>query len=391
MGLVWVRLGQRGSKREKGENFVDFKTLFAVLKKYLSDGADVPEFMRTLISMITELFEEDWDVKRDPLGMVRDATLRNYAKRGLSKKFAKQVAYRLNRENMIAWIGGSDISNREMMAQDLLPYDPFVNADNVAEKVADWMTDCIRKLAGFVPAAEMNQQKQEKQASDLKSKYGNYLLAESDNHCPNCGRRLIISRNGETVPVYEVSIIDQSKDPEPQNLLAMCPNCAAVYQMDDDAKLQKELKAKKNILSTHEQSMELLEDLPLERGITGVVTRIKKLKEKDIAESMLDPKELTQKLDPSKDMAIYLSVKLYVTTYFNKIDQIMINLDKKKQIDYDEVQRQMNGMYRRLNKTKKSKAEIFNEISRKVQRVTLQEDVFCQIVVSYFIQKCEVF
>jgi hypothetical protein len=90
-------LGQRGSKREKGENFVDFKTLFAVLKKYLSDGADVPEFMRTLISMITELSEEDWDVKRDPLGIVRDATLRNYAKRGLSKKFAKQVAYRLNR------------------------------------------------------------------------------------------------------------------------------------------------------------------------------------------------------------------------------------------------------------------------------------------------------
>jgi hypothetical protein len=43
-----------------------------------------------------------------------------------------------------------------------------------------------------------------------------------------------------------------------RTLLAMCPNCAAVYQMDDDAKLQKELKAKKNILSTHEQSMELL-------------------------------------------------------------------------------------------------------------------------------------
>lgn len=370
---------------------MEFKTLFAVLKKYLSDGADIPDFMRTLIAMITELSEDDWDVNKDPSGKVKDGTLRNYAKRGLSKKLAKQIAYRPSKENMIAWIKESDKSKREMMAQDFHPYDPSVNADNVAERVADWMMTSIRKQAGLVSADEMDKQKQEMQAMDLKSKYGEYLLAESDNHCPNCGKRLVISRNGKMVPVFEVSIVDKSKAPEPQNLLAMCPNCAAVYQMDDDAKLQKELKAKKNILSTHEQSMELLEDLPLERGITGVVTRIKKLKEKDIAESKLDPKELTQKLDPSKDMAIYLSVKLYVTTYFNKIDQIMINLDKKKEIDYDEVQSQMNGMYRRLNKTKKSKAEIFNEISRKVQRVTLQEDVFCQIVVSYFIQKCEVF
>lgn len=370
---------------------MEFKTIFDVLKKYLSDGADVPDFMRTLIAMSTELSEEDWDVKKDPSGRVKDETLRNYAKRGLSKKLAKQIVYRPSKENMVDWIENSDKSKREMMAQDLQPYDPSVNADNVAEKVTDWVMTYMRNKAGLVPADEMNRQKQEKQASDLKSRYGDYLLAESDNHCPNCGRRLMISRNGKTIPVFEVSIIDKSEDPEPQNLLAMCPNCAAVYQMDEDAKLQKELKAKKSILSTHEQSMELLEDLPLERGITGVVTRIKKLKEKDVAESKLDPKELTQKLDPSKDMAIYLSVKLYVTTYFNKIDQIMMNLDKKKQINYDEVQRQMNGMYRKLKKTKKSKAEIFNEISRKVQRVTLQEDVFCQIVVSYFIQKCEVF
>jgi hypothetical protein len=69
----------------------------------------------------------------------------------------------------------------------------------------------------------------------------------------------------------------------------------------------------------------------------------------------------------------------------------MINLDKKNLIDYEEVQDQMKGIYRRLSKAKKSKAEIFNEISQKIQRVTLQEDIYCQIVVSYFIQRCEVF
>ena len=42
-------------------------------------------------------------------------------------------------------------------------------------------------------------------------------------------------------------------------------------------------------------------------------------------------------------------------------------------------------------KANKSKLEIFTEISDKIHRVTLQDDIFCQIVVSYFIQSCEVF
>ena len=125
---------------------------------------------------------------------------------------------------------------------------------------------------------------------------------------------MIAVRNSQSVPVYEVSLIDKTKDPTPENLLAMCPNCAANYQMDDNPKLQKELEAKKSVLSTHEQSIETLEDLPLEAGITGVVTRIKKLKEKDLAEAALDPKDLTKKIDPTVDIALYISVRTYVTT-----------------------------------------------------------------------------
>ena len=372
---------------------MNFKTLFNVLKKYLSDGEDVPTFMRDLISMVTDVPEKDWDTPKDPSNQNRasDESLRNYSKRGPSKKLARQIVYRFSRENMIDRINECPEDTLDSMAKDFSAYDSSVDKNNVAEKIADWMLECIRNIAGIVPSDQLTQQKRNQESADLKIKYGDYLLAEADNFCPNCGRRLIVARNGQMIPVYEVSLIDKAKDPTPENLLAMCPNCAANYQMDNNPKLQKVLEAKKNVLSTHEQSIETLEDLPLEAGITGVVTRIKKLKERDLADAALDPKELTKKIDPATDMAIYLSVRTYVTTYFNKINQIMINLDKKNVIDYDEVQDQMKGIYRRLSKTKKSKAEIFNEISRKIQRVTLQEDVYCQIVVSYFIQKCEVF
>ena len=69
---------------------MEFKTIFQILKKYLSDGEDTPTFMRDLISMLTDVSEKDWDTKKDPSNpdRVSDDTLINYSKRGLSAKLA---------------------------------------------------------------------------------------------------------------------------------------------------------------------------------------------------------------------------------------------------------------------------------------------------------------
>jgi hypothetical protein len=125
----------------------------------------------------------------------------------------------------------------------------------------------------------------------------------------------------------------------------------------------KSCKTKRRFLQLISRAFGLLDDLPLEKGITGVITRIKKLKEKDLIQAALDPKELNKKIDPAQDLALYLSVNNYVTTYFLKIHEIMISLDKRKVIDYEEVQDQMKAIYRRLKKANKSKLEIFTEIS----------------------------
>ena len=115
------------------------------------------------------------------------------------------------------------------------------------------------------------------------------------------------------------------------------------------------------------------------------------LKQQDIIGASLDPKEIKQKLDPNADMAIYGVVNYYVSTYFLKVKEIMINLDKRGVIDYEDIQDQMKAIYRKLKKANKSRIEIFYEIVEKIHKVSLQEDIYCQIVVSYFIQSCEVF
>lgn len=370
---------------------MDFKTLFSILKKHMADGDDVPYFFREIMAMITTVTEEEWGSSKDPSVKTKDETLRNYAKRGLSKKLAQTIVYRLTPEILIKRINERNETQRSLMADDLRGNDAAIDADNVGEKVAAWMVEIIQTTAGLVQQDELEKQKQQKRAAELKNKFGEYLLTESAGFCPNCGRELTVSNNGQTEKVYEVSLIDKSVEAKPENLLAMCPMCHATYLIDDNKKLCKELQDKKKVLTTHKQSVRLLDDLPLEKGITGVITRIKKLKEKDLIQAALDPKELNKKIDPAQDLALYLSVNNYVTTYFLKIHEIMISLDKRKVIDYEEVQDQMKAIYRRLKKANKSKLEIFTEISNKVHRVTLQDDIFCQIVVSYFIQSCEVF
>ena len=64
----------------------------------------------------------------------------------------------------------------------------------------------------------------------------------------------------------------------------------------------------KRMLSAHRQSVHLLDDLPLEKGIIGVISKISKLGEKDLEGASLDPKEIKQKLSPAKDAAIYILV-----------------------------------------------------------------------------------
>ena len=81
---------------------MEFKVFFSMLKNRISDGTDIPYFFRDLIAMITEVPEEEWNTPKDPATkLTKENTLRTYAKRGVSKKFAESIVYRLSPENFV--------------------------------------------------------------------------------------------------------------------------------------------------------------------------------------------------------------------------------------------------------------------------------------------------
>lgn len=373
---------------------MEFKDFFQMMKKRISDGLDVPDFFKDLIAMITDVTEDEWGTPKDPsTKLSKESTLRSYAKRGLSQKFAQSIVYRLKPELFIESLETRDNAVLEILADDYRAYDASVDKDNVALKLSYCFIDIIKTAAGLVASDELERQKLAKLSFELKQKYGEYLKDEAEGACafPGCGRLFAVTDAGHIAYTYEVAVIDKTKEPKVENLIALCPFCQSAFSFETNRRICKEVQGIKKILIAHKQSMKLLDDLKLEKEIIGVVSKIRNLKEKDLLDPSLDPKDIREKLNPDENLALYRTVKGYVDTYYVTIKEIMINADKRGEIDYDEVQDQMKAIYKRLKKANKTKIEIFNEISEKVHKVCLQEDIYCQIVVSYFIAKCEVF
>ena len=372
---------------------MNFKTFYSILSNRISDGANVPNFVRDLIAMITSVPEEEWNTKKDPSNRVNPETYRNYSKRGIPKKLAVSIVDKLSRENFIESINQRPPETLEILSEDIKPYNSSATKENVAEILADIFINIIKERAGQISSDLLIEQKQKEDSENLKAKFGKYLLRECNNHCAmnGCGKPLFVSDGFNISDVYEISKIDKAKSDSLDNLIALCPSCFYLYQLDGNKSLTKDLKERKKYLSSHLKNIIELSPASLGKGLTNVIIRISKLKQTDIYDITLEPHELQEKIDPDENLMLYNQVKNTVITYYGNIKDIFLSLDKSQVIDYEETQLQMKAIYKKLKKTNKSQISIFNEISEKLHNVTLQDRGYCQIIVCYFIQSCEVF
>lgn len=166
-------------------------------------------------------------------------------------------------------------------------------------------------------------------------------------------------------------------------------DCFLTYQSDKRKSITKQLANIKRILASNNISQQTLSAIQLDEGITEVLIRMNKLKYDDYDISF-DPKELTDKIAIDQNRTLYNTVKNQVIDNYVTLDKILVSLDKRGKIDYIEIQNQMRSMYKKLKKSNKDSLEIFNTISEKIHHATLQDIYFCQMIVSFFIQKCEV-
>jgi len=98
-----------------------------------------------------------------------------------------------------------------------------------------------------------------------------------------------------------------------------------------------------------------------------------------------------EKIDEELHSFLVYEVTGHVARYFLFIEKTMQDLVRRKQFSDDLLRAQIKESYRKLAEKKNSPEMIYSALSERFRSITKQDIRFCSIVISYFIQSCEVF
>jgi hypothetical protein len=379
-----------------------FAEIVHAIHPHLMKDADVPDFMRNLIQMLCDIPEEDWSTKKDPSSEQsnKDASLRKFYTKGPTKKLAKSMLGRLTRDNFIESVYYVDDYNErtdvviESLVEDIRPFVDDVEKDNVGEVLFDLFKQSLEYIVN--PELENDRKLALAKNRSLKAKvlYGPGLLDDCKHTCsvPGCSKYLqVVNDKKQSVDDYEVANIKASKKISYENLIAVCHDCFHRYIFDHTKAEEIELQTMKGLQITSRSTRCTLDEVAIEKGIAQVIEKLASAKSEQLVALNYDALSVPEKIDEELHSFLVYEVKGHVTRYFLYIENTMQELVRRKQFSDDLLRAQIKEAYRKLAEKKNSPETIYSALSERLRHITKQDIRFCSIVVSYFIQSCEVF
>lgn len=379
-----------------------FTELVHAIHPHLMKDADVPDFMRNLIQMLCDIPEDDWSTKKDPSSEQsnKDSSLRKFYTKGPTKKLAKSMLGRLTRNNFLESIYHDDYAAErtdvvlESLAEDIQPFVDDVDKDNVGEALFDLFKQSLEFIVN--PELENDRRLSAAKTKSVKAKglYGSGLLDDCKHACsmPGCGKHLqVVNDKNHAVDDYEIASINKDKTSSYENLVAVCHDCFQSYIFNHMKAEEKELQTIKRLQIDARSTRRTLDEVAIEKGITQVVINLSKAKPGQLLELNYDAVSVPEKIDEDLHSFLVYEVKGHVTKYFLFIEMAMQDLARRKQFSDDLLRAQIKESYRKLAEKKNGPEMIYSALSERLRNITKQDIRFCAIVISYFIQSCEVF
>jgi DNA-binding transcriptional regulator GbsR (MarR family) len=307
---------------------------------------------------------------------------------------------RLTKDNFVESIYHDDDYNErtdvvlESLVEDIQPFSDDVEKNNVGEV----LFSLFKQSLDFVVNPELENDRKlaiaQTQSAKAKGVYGSGLLEDCKHSCskPGCGKHLqVVDDKNHAVDDYQIACIKSGKTSSYDNLIAMCHDCFQRYVFKHTKAEEKELQTVKKIQSDARSTRYTLDEVAIEKGITKVIENLSKAKPSQIRTLNYDAVSVPEKIDEELHFFLVNEVTGHVTKYFLFIEKTMQDLVRQKQFSDDLLRAQIKESYRKLAEKKKSPEVIYSALSERLSSITKQDIRFCSIVVSYFIQSCEVF
>ncbi|MGK9487114.1 ABC-three component system protein [Bacillus sp. FSL K6-4563] len=238
------------------------------------------------------------------------------------------------------------------------------------------------------------------------------LLSEVENMCPLCAKSLMYEKNGRNKKLFEgahiyplnpsTEEIELLKNEERlhkdvnnlSNIIALCGDCHKKFDNPRTVEeYRKVLSIKKNILIKN-LTREKYHDYQIETEIKQV---IKLLIEGEFNQVPINTLSLTAlKLDQKADKTLTgittRKIRNEITDYYLYIQQQFKLLDKQYPNSFDLIATQIKSFYLIISRSETSQEVIYEQLTEWLSKKTENSSLgACSIIISFFIQNCEVF
>lgn len=365
---------------------MEFKDFFNLMKPVLGKERANSKLVRNLVAMITKT-----DGNVDPSQDQSDDTLKSYAngKRPLSPEYARGIIAEIEFQNFTDSVNSNDENVIEKLSGTFKQYDSTVTPDTVGTVAGKFFLDILYKAAG----ENVNAQKSLTPSKYyLRHRYGNQLLVENKGCCPykGCGKPLILSSNQSTQAYFDVIMIDSYDGEQTDNLIALCPECAEKYVLSHTEEEQSELYDVKVSMQELLFARKSLTDIKVEESVSEVLEILCTTDPNEITKLNYEPQSVRDKIYKKNYLLVRNNVS-NVTQYYPFMESQFKSFSREKKMNYDKLSMQIRLAYLTAIEKTSVQDEIYNSLVEWLMGITKNPREACEIVISFFVQKCEVF
>lgn len=234
------------------------------------------------------------------------------------------------------------------------------------------------------------------------------LLAEANYECPLCHRKLVDTVKGQAVRKYKITqIFPDSLDDDtrtkfskiypapkrldtPDNLIALDEECSDNYLMNPSVEEYKKLHEIKIQIAKNYEAKMAVNSVQLEDDIRTVLDALSSLRDaSELVQLEYDALRIDEKFEP-ENFILKNETQVQVVTYYRYIEQVFSNSDT----DFDMIASEIKVSSMKLEKASLSQSDVITQLSEWIRNkagLGTESRLACNIVVSFFIQNCEVF
>lgn len=229
--------------------------------------------------------------------------------------------------------------------------------------------------------------------TDLKMKYGAQLLAEVNNMCPNdkCDTPLFVISGNLSEQAYEiVQIRSNFARDNIENLISLCPECSKKYRLnrtEEDIERLADIKVK---FSSYNETRYAISRDKLVKGVENVIKKIADIPEENLMNLNYNPAAIKDKMDGT-DTQLFFTISTTNAGYFDDIHELFKGAEEEGLIDFDRFCHQIRYKYEDIAESGVTQRQTFDLLTDWLMGLTNEEKTTCEAVISYFVQKCEVF